>query len=327
MLTGSIRTGGRLLALALGLFAALPNHPAAAQSSQPIRFVIGTPPGGAIDIYIRQIMGSMTRSLGQTIVIENKPGANGNLAAQQVNAQPADGRTVWVGTAAMTEINPSVYRNLPWKTEDFTPIIKGIEAPLVFVVHPSVPARTLDQVVAWVKANPGKLGYASFSPGTPSAFLGHQFNKKFGLDLTHIPYPGSGPQMGALLSGEAKIAFTQVAGSLEAIKDGKLTAIATTGTNRYRALPQTPSFAELGHADLSATIWFGLLVRAATPETEQQRLLAAAKTAHADPEIRAKLEAQGFEVSGASGPALAADIKTQIARWAQIVQETGFKAD
>jgi tripartite-type tricarboxylate transporter receptor subunit TctC len=323
MLTGSIRTGGRVLALALGLFAVLPSHPTAAQSSQPIRFVIGTPPGGAIDIYIRQIMGSMTRSLGQTIVIENKPGANGNLAAQQVNSQPADGRTVWVGTAAMTEINPSVYSNLPWKTEDFTPIIKGIEAPLVFVVHP----RTLDQVVAWVKANPGKLGYASFSPGTPSAFLGHQFNKKFGLDLNHIPYPGSGPQMGALLSGEAKIAFTQVAGSLEAIKDGKLTAIATTGTNRYRALPQTPSFAELGHADLSATIWFGLLVRAATPAAEQERLLAAAKTAHADPEIRAKLEAQGFDVSAASGPALAADIKTQIARWAQIVQETGFKAD
>lgn len=315
---------------ALVLFAALAiGHAAHAEPPDQgiIKFIVGAPAGGAIDPYARLIADHMGKTLKQTIVVENKAGANGTISAQWVVDQPADGHVVWVGTQAMTEINPSAYSHLRWTINDFVPLIKGVESPVVLVVHPSVPAKNLAEVVAWVKANPGKLSYASWSPGTPSAFLGYQLNEKFGLDMTHVPYRGSAPQTTDLLAGHALIGFAQMQSSLPHIRAGRLRAIAITSAARSKNLPDVPTFAELGYPEFTATVWFGLLVKSGTPEPAIARLVAAAKAAHADPVVRDKLEKQGFDVPALTGPEFEAGIKTQIARWARIIKATGFKAD
>lgn len=321
------RNIGRIsTAFAIGL---LMSGPAPAQEPPPVvKIMVGSAAGGALDPYARIVGEHMSKTLGRTIIVENKPGANGTISAQYVVDQPADGTWLWVGTQAMTEINPSAYTNLRWGIDDFIPIVKGVEAPLLFAVHPSVPAKNLDEWIAWVKANPGKLGYASFSPGTPSAFLGHQLNKRFGLDLAHIVYKGSGPQTQDMVAGHALMGFMQLGNAMPHIKAGKIVPIAVTSAKRTRFLPDVPTFAELGHDDFTAMVWFGLLARKGTPEPIVKAYIAAAEKAHADPAVQQKFEVQGMEATGITGPEkITADIKTQIARWRKIVEETGFKAN
>lgn len=302
--------------------------PAAAQDGPrgPVRLLVGSPAGGAIDVYARVINEHMAKSLHVPVLIESKPGANGNIAAQLVVDGPPDGNLIWIGTQSMTEINPFAYGNLRWKLSDFVPLIKGVEIPLVVTTHPSVPAKTLAELVAYMKANPGKLSYASFGPGTASHFLGFQFAERFGLDLAHVPYRGSAPQTTDLLAGHALFAFAQIPNVAQHVASGKLNAIATTGATRSRLLPQTPTFAELGYPDLTASVWFGLFARAGAPAGTLDRLVAAAKAAHQDPEVRVKLEAQGFDVVALTGPQFLAGIQSQAARWERIVKATGFKA-
>jgi tripartite-type tricarboxylate transporter receptor subunit TctC len=269
----------------------------------------------------------MAKTLGQVIIVENKPGANGNIAAQFVVEAPADGNLILVGTQSMTEINPSASDDLKWSLNDFIPLIRGVVAPLVLVTHPSVPAKTLAELVAWIKSNPGKLSYSSYTAGTPSHFLGFQMNERFGLDLAHVPYRGSGPQTTDLVAGHSLLGFSQMQSTLPYIGAGRLNAIATTGGVRSRFLPDVPTFAELGYAEFTANIWFGLMVRAGTPPAAVARLLNAAISAHTDPDVKAKLEAQGFDLSGQIGPELASEIKRQIERWARPIKASGFKAD
>lgn len=311
-----------------GALAALATIAATSAYAQtPIKLIVGTPAGGAIDAYARIIGDKLQTSLNRPVLVENKVGAGGNLSARGIIEAPADGTLIWVGTQAMTAINPSVYKNPGWKIADFTPIIKGIEAPLVFATHPSVPAKNFDEFLAWARANKGKLSYASYTPGTPSHFLGEQLTRKFDLDLTHVAYRGSGPQANDLLAGHALLGFTQLQSVMELVKAGKLNALATTGPARSRFLPDVPNFAELGYPEFGATIWFGLLVKAGTPPAILDPLTAAIIAAHKDPEARAKLEAVGFDVSGESGDAFKATIERETKRWAELVKLTGFSAD
>lgn len=298
--------------------------PATASETGTIRLVVGTPPGGALDPYARIIADRMQKELGQTIIVENKPGANGNISANSVLQSPANGLTVWVGTQSMTEINPSAFKNLTWKIDNFAPLIKGVEAPLVLVTNPTVPAKTLKDLVAWAKQNKGKVNFASFSPGTPSHFLGFQMNEKFGLDMAHIPFKGAAPQITALLSGTVPLGFAQLAAALPQIKAGKLHAIAVTGSKRSCLAPDVPTFAELGYPQFTATIWFGLFVRADTPKDVRERLLKAAIAAHEDPAVRSKLESMGFDVPVVTGQVFEKEIKEQIVRWRKLVEATGF---
>jgi tripartite-type tricarboxylate transporter receptor subunit TctC len=309
--------------------AALSLVPIAGASAQTgtIRFIVGLAPGGAVDPYARIIADQMSKILGQTIIVENRPGAVGNLSAQYMIEAPADGHLIWVGTQALTEINPSVFDNLRWKVDDFLPIIKGIQAPLVFVAHPSVPANNLGEFVTWAKANRGKLSYSSYSPGTPSHFLGFLVNEKFDLDLTHVPYRGSGLQTNGLIAGHSLFGFAQVNTSAPQVVAGKLKAFGITSAERWPAMKDVPTFAELGYPEFTTRVWFGLLVKAGTPPDIVSRLTDAAKKAHEDPEVRKKLEAQGYEVTGETGPQLLPDIKTQLARWARIVKAAGFSSE
>lgn len=315
------------LAVAIVLTAAAGAAAAQNPSAAPIRVIVGVPAGGVLDPYARIVSEHMEKTLGKTMIIENKPGANGNLSAQMVLDAPADGQTIWIGTQSMTEINPSAYSNLRWSMKNFVPIIKGVSAPLVLVTHPSVPAKTLPELIAYIKKNPGKLGYASFSPGTPSHFLGFQMNERFGLDLAHIPYKGSGQQTNDLVAGHALLGFSQLGSTVPHIKAGRLNAIAVTSPERSRFLPDVPTLAELGHPDFNTTIWFGMLMRAETPPAIVEAYVRAAKAAHEDPEVKKKLETLGFDVPAHTGPAVAADIAVQTERWRRLVKATGFKAD
>ena len=299
----------------------------AAAQSGTIRLIVGTAAGGAIDPYARLIAEHMARTLGQPVILDHKPGASGTLAAQFIADAPADGTLLWVGTQAMTEINPNAFPNARWSIDQFRPIIRGVEAPLVFVAHPNVPATSLAEFVAWAKANKGKLSYSSYQAGTPSHFLGYQLNEKFDLDLTHVPYRGSGLQATGLLGGHSLFGFAQVNSSLPHVRSGALKALATTGPTRDRSMPDVPTFAELGYPEFTAKVWFGLLVKEGVPEETFKRLADAAKAAHNDPAVRQKLEAQGFEASGDTGPHLKANIKEQVARWGRLVKASGFSVE
>jgi tripartite-type tricarboxylate transporter receptor subunit TctC len=312
--------------LALSL-AALAVPPAALAQSGIIRVIIGTVPGGAIDPYARMIAEHMSRTLGRPIVVENKPGASGTLAAEYVANAPADGTILWLGTQAFTEINPNAFPNARWSIDQFRPIIRGVEAPLVFIVHPSVPADTFAEFLTWAKANKGKLSYSSYQAGTPSHFLGFQMNEKFDLDLTHVPYRGSGLQVTGLLGGHSLFGFAQANSSLPHVRSGKLKALVTTGPTRDGSMPQVPTFAELGYPEFTAKVWFGLLVKEGVPEDVFKRLTEAAKAAHADLAVKEKLEAQGFEVSGETGPQLKSEIKQQVERWGRLVKASGFSIE
>jgi tripartite-type tricarboxylate transporter receptor subunit TctC len=269
----------------------------------------------------------MTKTLGRVIIIENKPGASGNIAAQFVLGAPADGNVILVGTQAMFEISPNAHEGLKWSLNDFIPLIRGVVAPLVLVTNSSVPAKTLMELVGWIKRNPGKLSYSSYTAGTPSHFLGFQMNRRFGLDLAHVPYRGSGPQTTDLVAGHALLGFTQIQSALPYISDQKLNAIATTGAARSRLLPDVPTFADLGFAEFTTNIWFGLFVRADTPRAVVTSRLNAAIWAHADPDVKSKLEAQGFDISGQFGPELTFEIKRELERWAPLIKASGFKFD
>jgi tripartite-type tricarboxylate transporter receptor subunit TctC len=316
----------RIAALVLSTCLAATQAVAQAWPSRPIALVVGSAPGSAPDVYARAVAEPMGRLLGTTMVVDNRTGANGNIAAELVARAPADGYAIWVPAQSQMEINPNAYVGLRWKTSDFAAVIKGVEAPVMLVVHPSVPAKTLPELAAWVKANPGKVSYASFSPGTLSHFLGYQLNEKLGLDMTHVGYKGSGPQVQALLGGHVPVGFSQIQTGLAHVQAGKLVALAVSGASRWRQLPDVPTLAELGHAEFTATTWFGLVVRADTPSAVMSRITDAAIGAHKEPAVRERLEQMGFDVSGQSGSEFAASLREGEARWAQVVKATGFKA-
>lgn len=308
-------------ALALAAGTAFAQWPA-----KPIALVVGSAPGSAPDVYARAITEPMSRLLGQTLIVDNRTGANGNIAAEWVARAPADGYALWVPAQSQMEINPSAYSDLRWKPADFTAVIKGVEAPNVLVTHPTVPAKSLVELVAWIKANPGKVSFASFSPGTISHFLGHQVNERFGLDMTHITFKGSGPQVQSLLGGHVQLGFSQIQTGLPHIIGGKLNGIAVTGAKRWRQLPAVPTFAELGYPDFTASTWFGLVARSGTPPEVLAKIIDAAKAAHTDPAVRDRLEQMGFDISAQTGAEFAASLKQGEERWAKVVKATGFKA-
>ncbi len=313
-------------ALLLGALAASTGAFPQSFPARAVSLVVGSAPSSAPDIYARVVAEHLTKALGQQVVVENRTGANGNVAADFVAKAPADGHTLWVAAQSQIEINPSAYPALSWNPADLVGVIKGVEAPLVLVTHPSVPAKTLAEVVAWVKANPGKVSYGSFSPGTTSHFVGYQLNERFGLDMTHVTFRGSGPQVQNLLGGHVPLGFSQIQTGLPHIRSGKLTGIATTGATRWRQLSELPTMAELGYPEMTATTWFGIMARAATPAEVLAKLVDAARRAHADPAAREKLEGMGFDVVAQTGPQLTGSIREGTERWARLVKATNFKA-
>lgn len=294
--------------------------------SKPVTLLVGVPAGGALDPFARALADQLGKVTGGTFIVENRAGANGNLSAEAALKAPADGHTLWIGTQSMMAINPSAFAQLRWKPSDFKPVLKGVEAPLVLVTNPTVTAKNFADLARWIQNPANRAAYASFSPGTPSHFLGFQLNERLKASMVHIPYKGSAQQVTDLLGGQVHLGFTQLASAVPHIKEGKLNAIAVTGPQRSRYLPDVPTLAELGHKDLGTTIWFGLFAPAATPPAILEAVRAAARKAQADPAYRARLEALNFDVPNDSNAMFEQTIAAETARWAALVKATGFKA-
>ena len=292
--------------------------------SRPVTLVMGTPPGGAIDAYARALAQQLGKVTGGNFVVDYKTGAAGNISAEYVQRAAPDGHTLWISTQAMMTINPSAYPALRWKQSDFKPIAKGIEAPLVLVTHPSVPARNLADLVKWAAAEP-KAAYASYSPGTPSHFLGFQFNERFKLNLAHVPYKGAAAAQAGLLGREVDAQFdTPLAVPL--VKAGRLKALAVSGGTRLPDLPNVPTVAEAGYPGVDFTFWLGLLLPAQTPPAIVQTLYDAIRSVRDDPNAMKVLAQQG-QVNLTDPAAFAERIRSEYALWGEVIKRENIQVD
>jgi len=317
----------RLFAFAVALL--LPVA-AAAQSypSKPIRLICPFPPAGAVDIASRATAYELSRILGQPVNVENKPGAGGNLGGAEAARSAPDGYTLFMTTSGIQAINPALYAKMAFDpNKDLAPVAALVSLNNVLVVHPSVPAKTVQEVIALAKKDPGKWTYASSGNGTSIHMSGAMFTQLTGTDMLHIPYKGSGPAVTDLLAGQVNMMFDNIPSSLPHIKAGKLRALATTGAKRDPALPDLPTIAETGVRGYESGVWFGLTVPAGTPREIIVKLNAAALQAARAPEFVKRMTDLGYNLIPSTPEEMAAMNKAEVARWAPIVKSSGAKID
>ena len=311
------------LLLALPLAAGAQTYPA-----KPIRLICPFPPSGAVDIASRATAHEMTRILGQTVSVDNKPGAGGNLAGAEAARSAPDGYTLFMTTSGIQSINPALYAKMPFDpNKELAPVAPLVSLNNVLVLHPSVPANTLKEVIALAKKQPGKLTYASSGNGTSIHMSAAMFTQMTGTDILHIPYKGSGPAVTDLLGGQVNMMFDNIPSSLPHIKAGKLRAIATTGAKRDPALPDLPTVAEAGVPGYESGVWFGLTVPAGTPKEVIAKLNAAAVQATKSPEFAKRMTDLGYNIIPGTPEEMAAMNRRDLAVWAPIIKASGARVD
>lgn len=303
--------------------------PAAAQSEAALRVVVGYPPGATADALTRLLAEYLQRTLKQTVLVENKVGAGGRIANEQVKAAPADGTTLLLTPMATMAIFPHSYpgqlRYDPFK--DFVPVAHLANVQIGFGVGTRVPAQTLKQYVAWVKADPANNGYyGSASAGSVPHFFGVMFGRAAGVELTHVPYKGTAPALNAVASGEISAISTVAADIKSLVSAGKARLLAVSGEQRDPGLPDVPTFREQGF-DLVAKTWYGLFAPAGTPAPTVDRLAKAAVAAIHDPALRRRLLEIGMEPTGQGPDKLGAALKEEYERWRPAIKASGFKGD
>ena len=301
---------------------------AATYPNKPIKIVVPFPPGGATDIVARAIGFELQKAWGQSVVIENKPGAGGNTGADLVAKSTGDGYTLLMCTVGTHAINVSLYAKMPYDAvKDFEPVVLVAGVPNLLVVHPSVNAKSVKELTALAKAQPGKLNVASSGNGTSIHLSAELYKQMAGVDIVHVPYKGSAPAVADLLGGQVQMMFDNMPVSLPHAKAGKLRALAVTSLKRSPALPDVPTMDEEGLKGFDATSWFGLLAPAGTPKDIVAKLNAASVAALATPDMRERLAAQGADPIGNSPDQFAAFIKAEIEKWAKIVKASGARVD
>ena len=313
-------------------FAALVAAPfAGAQATyptKPIRIVVPFPAGGTTDILARAAAQRLSETLGQPAVVDNRPGAGGNIGAELVAKAPPDGHTLLMGTVGTHAINASLYSKMPYDhVRDFAPIILVAGVPNVLVVHPSVPVGSVKELIAYAKANPGKLNFASSGSGTSIHLAGELFKTMAGVQMAHVPYKGSAPAVTDLLGGQVQLMFDNLPSALPHIKAGKLKALAVTSATRAAALPDVPTVAESGLAGFDATSWFGLLAPAGTPQPIIARLNSEVAKWLATAEAKEKMAGLGANTAGHSTDEFVRHIAAETTKWAKVVKESGAKVD
>lgn len=292
-----------------------------------IKLIAPSTAGGPPDTYARALADHLAKALGQPVVVENLPAGGGMIAAQQVMRAPADGYTLLVNTAGMMTITPNANPRAQYKGSDFTPLCQGVDAALVLAANPQLGPRSFVQLTTWLKAQKVAPSYSSYSPGSPAHFLGYQFAESQGVDMVHVPYKSSPPQITDMIGGVAPLGFVQIASAAPHIKAGKLLAFATTGDKRAPPLPDVPTMAELGLPQLSTSVWFGLAGPKNLPPAIAERLTAAHQQMLATPEFRTRMAAAGLNASPEiCGAAFLAKMNQESERWARIVKATGFSA-
>ena len=296
--------------------------------SKPLRMVVPFTPAGAVDIATRATANEMQKILGQPVAVENKPGAGGNLGVLDVARSAPDGYSVVMSTSGIQAINPFLYSKMPLDVnKDLAPVAPIVSLNNVLVVHPSFPARSVKDVIALAKKDPGKWTYASSGNGTSIHMSGAMFTYLTKTDIVHIPYKGSAPAVTDLLAGQTNMMFDNIPSSLPHIKAGKLIALATTGAKRDPALPYLPTMQESGVRGYESGVWFGLMVPAATPKDVVAKLNAAAVQATQAPEFQKRMHDLGYNIIPGSPDDMAHMIQTELKRWGPIVKASGAKVD
>lgn len=294
---------------------------------KPIRFVLPFPPGGGTDTLGRVVGQKLGETLGQQVIIDNRPGAGANIGAEVAAKSPPDGYTLFMGNVAHT-INVTLYSRLNYDLlRDFAPVTMLGLTPNLIVVHPSVPAHTVKQLIALAKAKPGELNYASAGSGSSSHLAGELFKNLTGVQMVHVPYKGGGPAVTNLMAGEASVGFATMPSVLAQAKSGKLRALAVTTGRRSQGAPEVPTVIEAGLPGYEASTWYCLLVPAATPKEIIMRLNVDTGKVLAMPDVNARLTGLGYEVAGTTPEQLSAYMRSEIQKWGKVVKATNVRAD
>lgn len=323
----SIRLLRILVVPLIGLLALAWQPSWAAYPEKVIRTVVPTAPGTPIDVVTRIVTARMAKELGQSIFVENKPGAGGTLGGQELLRSPADGYTMMTVFMPMT-VAPSLIARMPFDLQkDFVPVGQMVWSYNVLVTHPSVPAKSMAELVQLLKAQPGKMSYATGGIGTPAHMTGELFKIETKTFAIHVPYNQFGQAISDLIGGTHQFMFAASAPVLPFIQQGRLNALAVTGAQRMPVLPNVPTLAELGYKDMVVRDWQGLMVKAGTPPEIVTKLNAAIAVALADPEVKQSLAKLGVDPAGGSAAQLGALVSEESSRWAGVVKKQGLKIE
>jgi tripartite-type tricarboxylate transporter receptor subunit TctC len=295
--------------------------------AKTIRWIVPWPPGGGADVLSRMLSPQLSEAVKQQIVIDNRGGAAGNIGAELAAKSPPDGYTIVFAYSGTHSINPSIYRKMPFKESDFAPIIQLASVPQVLVVHPSLPVKSVKDLVTLAKGRPGELTYASSGSGAFNHLTGALFAQLTGTKLVHVPYKGGGPAAVALISGEVTMILGEPASIVGFVKSGRVRALAVTGAKRAPALPELPTIAEAGVAGYDATSWNGMLAPAGTPADIIRRLNAEFNRIIGTPDMMKRMLDYGYEPVGGPPERFGELIRAEIAKWAPVVKAAGVQVD
>ena len=302
---------------------------AAAQSdypNRPVRLVVTVPPGGAADFIARLVGAKLAESLAQPVLVENRAGAGGTIAADSVAKAPADGYTLLQNSITTHGVGPHLYAKLPYDpVKDFAPVTGLALLPLIMAINAELPLRNVDDLVRFSKSN--SLNFASSGNGGAPHMAAELFKSETGASITHVPYKGSGPAVADLVGGRVQIMFDAAPSLIQHVKSGKLRVLAAASAQRNRLLPEVPTFAELGYPKVAVSLWYGLLAPAGTPRPVIDRLNRETRKVLESADIREKLLAQGAEPMPGSPEAFASFMHEESAKWAPVVKQAGVKLD
>ncbi|MGA8611621.1 MAG: tripartite tricarboxylate transporter substrate binding protein [Xanthobacteraceae bacterium] len=292
--------------------------------ARPVKLIVGFAPGGPTDLFARLIAQKLTEQTGKNFFIENVPGAGGNVGAGRAAQSAPDGYTILVTGGNLTN-NPYLFSHIPYDPlKDFDAVTLGAATPIVLAINPSVPAQSVKELVALIRATPGKFSYASPGTGTPPQLVGALFQHALNLDLVHVPFDGGGTAVQATVGGHTPISFGAMAPAVPLIKDGKLRALAVTGKERSPALPEVPTMAEAGFPEVEGSTWTAIVVPAGTPKdiiAELHRLIV---NGLAQPDVKQKLAAMAYVPIGDSPEECAAFFKSEMEKWGKIIKDAGI---
>ena len=294
--------------------------------NRPLRLIVTVPPGGAADFIARLVGGKVSESIGQPVLVENRGGAGGTIAADAVAKAAPDGYTVLQNSITTHGVGPHLYTKLPYDpVKDFTPVSGLALLPLIMAVNAELPVRTLNEVIAYTKSNP--VNFASSGNGGAPHMAAELFKSVTGAPLTHVPYKGSGPAVADLVGGRVQIMFDAAPSLIAHIRSGRLRVLAAASAERNRLLPEVPTFGELGYPKVAVSLWYGLLAPAGTPKPIVEKLNREVAKALGSPDVREKLMAQGAEPMPGTPEAFASFMQEEMAKWAPVVKQAGVKLD
>ncbi len=320
-----------LMSAFIGIAAGIAASPiiAAEYPTKPIRLMVGFPAGGAVDVTARTIAPQLSESLKQQIIIDNRGGAHGSIAAEIVARAAPDGHTLLLGTISILAINPALYRKLPYDSiSDFSPISILVSVSNIVVAHPSTGVSTMNDLIALARTKHGVLTYATSGAGSPGHLAGELLKTLAKIDMTHVPYKGGGPAMSDLLGGQVNTMFATVSTAVPHLKSGKLKGLAVTSSRRAIALPEVPTIAEAtGFRSYEANNWYGMLAPAKTPTAIIDKLNTGLRAVLNQPEVREKLLAQGLEATPSTPVEFSSYLKNEIVKWTKVAKEAGARVE